>query len=51
VVTKAVIIKGIYFGTSAHLLKSVQSVLHQSNLITGNLVDSQNDIDLSQLFH
>jgi len=41
VITKTVIIKGVYFGTSAHLLKTVQSVLHQCNLIAWKLVDLQ----------
>jgi hypothetical protein len=33
VITKTVIIKDVYFGTSTHLLKTVQRVLHQCNLI------------------
>jgi hypothetical protein len=32
------IIKGVYFGASAHLLKTVQSVLHQRNLIAWKLI-------------
>jgi hypothetical protein len=41
VITKTVIIKAVYFGMSAHLLKTVQRVLHQCNLIAWKLVDLQ----------
>jgi hypothetical protein len=39
VITKTVIIKGVYFDMRAHLLKTVQSVLRQCNLIAWKLVD------------